>query len=64
MADLFKGVSLAMFLNMSFFTASKAFSICGLSSLFVSSQGCIGLSGIKVHRVVHKAFRFWRRIAF
>jgi len=36
-ADLFKGVSLAMLLNMSFFTAFKAFSICGLSSLFVSS---------------------------
>jgi len=37
MADLFKGVSLVMLLNISFFTAFKAFSICGLSSLFISS---------------------------
>jgi len=64
MADLFKGVSSAMLLNMSFFTASKAFSICGSSSLFISSQGCIGLSGIEVYRVIYRAFRFRRRIAF
>jgi len=37
MADLFKGVSLAMLLNISFFTASKAFSIYSLGSLFISS---------------------------
>ena len=36
-ADLFKGVSLVMLLNISFFTASKAFSIYTLSSLFISS---------------------------
>ena len=36
-ADLFKGVSLAMLLNISFFTAFKAFSIYGLSSLFIGS---------------------------
>jgi len=64
MADLFKGVSLVMLLNISFFTASKAFSICGLSSSFVSFQGCIGLSGIKVYRVIYRAFRFRRWIAF
>jgi len=46
-----------MLLNISFFTASKAFSIYGLSSLFVSSQGCIGLGSIKVYRVVRRAFR-------
>jgi len=62
--DLFKGVSLAMLLNISFFTASKAFSICGLSSSFISSQGYIESSGIKVHRVIHRAFRFWRQIIF
>jgi len=37
MADFFKRVSLAMLLNISFFTASKAFSIYGLSSLFIGS---------------------------
>ena len=37
MTDLFKGMGLAMLLNISFFTASKAFSICGLSSLFINS---------------------------
>jgi len=37
MADLFKGVSSAMLLNISFFTISKTFSIYGLSSLFISS---------------------------
>jgi len=58
MADLFKGVSSAMLLNISFFTTSKVFSICGLSSLFISSQGCIELSGIEVYRVIHGAFRF------
>jgi len=35
MADLFKGVSLVMLLNIIFFTASKAYSIYGLSSLFI-----------------------------
>jgi len=58
MADFFKRVSLVMLLNISFFTASKAFSIYGLSSLFIGSQGCIGLSGIKVYRVIYRAFRF------
>jgi len=58
MADLFKEVSLAMLLNISFFTASKAFSIYGLSSLFVGFQGCIGLSGVKVYRVIYRAFKF------
>jgi len=56
--DLFKGVSLAMLLNISFFTTSKAFPIYSLSSLFIGSQECIGLSGIKVHRVIYRAFRF------
>jgi len=37
MADLFKGISLAILLNISFFTISKVFSIYGLSSLFISS---------------------------
>jgi hypothetical protein len=37
MADLFKRVSLAIFLNISFFATSKALSIFGLSSLFISS---------------------------
>jgi len=37
MADFFKRVSLAISLNMSFSTTSKAFSICGLGSLFVGS---------------------------
>jgi len=37
MADFFKRVSLVMLLNISFFTASKAFSIYSLSSLFISS---------------------------
>ena len=37
MADLFKGVSLVMLLNISFFTISKVFSIYSLSSLFISS---------------------------
>jgi len=37
MVDLFKGVSSAMLLNMSLFTASKAFSIYGLSFLFIGS---------------------------
>ena len=36
-ADLFKGVSLAILLNIFFFTISKAFSIYGLSFLFISS---------------------------
>jgi len=63
MADFFKRVSSAIFLNISFFTASKTFSICGLYSSFVSSQGYIELGGIEVHRVIHRAFRSWRRIA-
>jgi len=62
-ADLFKRVSSIIPLDISLFTASEAFSIYGLSSLFVGSQGCIGLSGIEVHRVVRGAFGFWRRIA-
>jgi len=37
MVDFFKRVSLAMFLNISFFTISKTFSIYGLCSSFVSS---------------------------
>jgi len=37
MADFFKRVSLVIPLDISFSTISKAFSICGLSSLFVSS---------------------------
>jgi len=37
MADFFKRMSLATLLNIFFFTTSKAFSICGLSSLFISS---------------------------
>ena len=37
MADLFKRVSLVMFLNISFFAISKALSIFSLSSLFISS---------------------------
>jgi len=37
MADFFKRVSLAMLLNIFFFTASKVFSIYGLSSLFIGS---------------------------
>jgi len=45
-----------MFLNISFFTAFKTFSIYDLCSLFVSSQGCIGLGGIEVYRVVYRAF--------
>jgi len=57
MADLFKGVSLAMLLNMSFFTVSKAFFIYSLSSIFISSQRRIELGGIKVYRVVYRAFR-------
>jgi len=36
-ADFFKRVSLVMLLNISFFTTSKAFSIYGLSSLFIDS---------------------------
>jgi hypothetical protein len=36
-ADLFKRVSLIMFLNVPFSTTSEAFSIYGLGSLFVSS---------------------------
>jgi len=57
MADFFKRVSSAMLLNISFFTISKAFSIYSLSSLFINSQGYIGLSGIKVYRVIYRAFR-------
>jgi len=63
MADFFKRVSSAMFLNISFFTTSKIFSIYGLYSLFISSQGCIGLGGIEVYRVIYRAFGSWRRIA-
>ena len=37
MADLFKRVSLVIFLNISFSAISKAFSIYGLSSLFIGS---------------------------
>jgi len=37
MADFFKRVSLVILLNISFFTISKAFSIYGLSFLFVNS---------------------------
>ena len=37
MADFFKRVRLIVPLNMPFFTASKAFSIYSLSSLFISS---------------------------
>jgi len=37
MADLFKGVSLVMLLNISFFTISIAFSIYSVSSLFINS---------------------------
>jgi len=37
MADFFKRVSLAISLDMSFSTTSEAFSICGLSPLFISS---------------------------
>jgi len=58
MADFFKRVSLVIPLNMSLFTASKTFFIYSLSSLFISSQRYIKLSGVKVYRVVYKAFRF------
>jgi len=37
MADLFKGIGLAMLLNIFFFTTSKAFFIYSLSSLFIGS---------------------------
>jgi len=58
MADFFKRVSLVIPLNVSFFTTSKIFSIYSLSSLFINSQKYIGLSGVEVHKVVCRAFRF------
>ena len=61
-ANLFKRVNSTISLNIALFTISKAFSICSLSSLFIGSQGHIGLSNIKIHKVIYKTFRVWRQI--
>ena len=63
-ANLFKRVNLIISLNIALFTIFKAFSIYGLSFLFVSSQGRIGLSNIKIHRVVYGTFRVRKQIIF
>ena len=49
---------------MALFTISKAFSICGLSFLFINFQGRIKLSNIKIYRVVYRTFKFKNRSYF
>ena len=61
-ANFFKRVSLIISLNIALFIISKAFSICSLSFLFISSQGCIELSNIEIYKVIYRTFKVRRWI--